>query len=200
MALQPLLILLDRDVTFTYPSSKSSLPALCDVSFTIKPGQLVVIVGANGSGKTSLVKLLTRLYNPTSGDIMVDGQPASSFKLKDLRKATVVLSQDHTLFPLSILENIGLGRPDLKLDESKVQAAAVKGGAAGLVERLDAKYATVLHPVSTKGSLGVDKNHPLHKLEDDQEKRTDVSGEQVYNTFVEYTDLSTGGERQRLVA
>ena len=165
-------------MTFTYPSSKSTRPALIDVSFTIKPGQLVVIVGANGSGKTSLVKLLTGLYQPSSGELLVDGRPVSSFKLKDLRKATAALSQEHTLFPMSIFDNIRLGQPGIELDERKVQEAAIKGGASGFVERLKGKYATVLQPVETKECLNVDKNHPLRKIYDEWEIRTDVSGEQ----------------------
>lgn len=196
-----LLTRINRDVMFTYPASKSNRPAINGVSFSIKPGQLVVIVGSNGSGKTSLVKLLTRLYDPTSGAILVDGRPVSSFQLGSLRDATALLSQDHTLFPFSILENISLGRPDAELDETKVREAAVKGGAAGFVERLEGKYETVLQPIRTKSSIGLGANHPLMKELDEMERKTDVSGEFVVSTLRAVRSFCiAGGERQRLVA
>jgi ABC-type multidrug transport system fused ATPase/permease subunit len=169
---------------FSYPESQSNRPAINDVSLSIKPGQLVVIVGANGSGKTSLTKLLTRLYNPTTGDVVIDGQPASSYKLRDLRNMTALLSQDHTLFPVSIAENIGVGWSENVDSEVQVRAAAEKGGASGVVRKLKRGLSTVLHPMQTKNSYGLANNHPLHTVLTAWEKATDVSG----------------GERQRLVA
>jgi ABC-type multidrug transport system fused ATPase/permease subunit len=143
---------------------------------TIKSGQLVVIVGANGSGKTSLTKLLTRLYDPTSGQVLVDSQPVSSYRLKDLREATALLSQDHNLFPLSIAENIATGLSQNADNDSQVRAAAEKGGARSFIQKLGAGMDTVLQPTATKGSWGLSANHPLTRVLNTWEKSTDVSG------------------------
>jgi ABC-type multidrug transport system fused ATPase/permease subunit len=175
-----------RDVTFTYPTSQSTRPAIANVSITLGAGQLVVIVGANGSGKTSLVKLLTRLHNPSSGEILIDGVRANEYRVQDLRQAISLLSQDHALFPLSIKEDIALGRPyapDVH-GEPAIAEAARKGGAEGFINKFTHKYDTVLDPVGTKGAVGLHPQHPIMKLYAKLEKTTEVSG----------------GERQRLVA
>lgn len=77
----------------------------------IPSSSLVVIVGENGSGKSSIVKLLTQLYAPTSGSILIDGVDSICYREDDLYAATALLTQDHTIFPLSISENIGIGDP-----------------------------------------------------------------------------------------
>lgn len=87
-------------VSFQYPGSTSF--ALDDVSFTIKSGQLCVILGPNGSGKSTVLKLITRLHDPTGGEITVNGLDIREWPLRDLRRATSVLFQDYTLFPLSV--------------------------------------------------------------------------------------------------
>jgi ABC-type multidrug transport system fused ATPase/permease subunit len=173
-------------VSFNYPTSQSTRPAIENVSITLGAGQLIVIVGANGSGKTSLVKLLTRLHDPSSGEIMIDGFRSDEYRVQELRRATALLSQDHALFPLSIRENIALGRPyapdthgDLAIAE-----AAQKGGADGFIRKFAQKYDTVLNPVQTKDSYGLNPQHAIMKLHAKIEKTTEVSG----------------GERQRLVA
>lgn len=112
---------------------------LKDLSFDIPASSLVVIVGANGSGKSSLVKLLCNLYNPTSGTILIDGKSANEYRKQDLRQATAVLTQDHLLFPLSISENIGIGDPsceDSSEKSERVRTAAKMGGAETVIEKL----------------------------------------------------------------
>jgi len=83
-----------KNISFSYPSSKNSTAALHNVSMNIKSGQLVVIVGANGSGKSTIIRILSRLYDPTSGQIFIDGHASSDYRINDLHQATVVLSQD----------------------------------------------------------------------------------------------------------
>jgi ABC-type multidrug transport system fused ATPase/permease subunit len=165
-----------RDLTFSYPNSQSSRPALKSVSCTLGAGQLVVIVGANGSGKTSLVKLLTRLYNPTSGSIIIDGHPSSEYHTRALRQATAVLSQDHNLFPVSITENISLGRPEYAPSRAEVEEAAKKGGAHGIISKFNDGFSTLLSPVYTKWNAELNAEHAIMKLYREIEKETEVSG------------------------
>lgn len=136
--------------------------ALNKMSFKIGAGQLCVIVGANGEGKSSILKLLTRLYDATEGEILLDGQPIQVYRLAELRSATSVLFQDFTVFPLSvsspsvlstiiiahkcerfaqIKENIIVGDPNASSDspaniDRRVQEAAALGGAADFIAKL----------------------------------------------------------------
>ncbi|KAJ7222600.1 P-loop containing nucleoside triphosphate hydrolase protein [Mycena pura] len=131
-----------RNVSFRYPGSKQEV--LRNVSFKIQQGQLCVIVGANGSGKSTILKLIARLYDPTDGSILINDQDIRTFQLPDLRRATSVLFQDYTHFPLSIKDNIGLGDPNNARDEEKIREAARLGGAADFIERLDEGFDTFL--------------------------------------------------------
>ncbi|PBK92006.1 P-loop containing nucleoside triphosphate hydrolase protein [Armillaria gallica] len=85
-----------RDVSFTYPGSQNTKPTLSNINLSVKSGQLVVIVGANGSGKTTILKLLSRFYDPSSlpDSILVDGISISRYRMADLRRATATLTQD----------------------------------------------------------------------------------------------------------
>ena len=89
-----------REVSFKYPGSNTY--ALHNTSFKIERGQLCVIVGINGSGKSTILKLIARLYDPLEGEIRINGQDIRTFRLADLRNATTVLFQDYTLFPLNV--------------------------------------------------------------------------------------------------
>ncbi|KAJ7171705.1 P-loop containing nucleoside triphosphate hydrolase protein [Mycena crocata] len=131
-----------RNVTFRYPGSTKDV--LRNVSFKILQGQLCVIVGANGSGKSTILKLIARLYDATEGQIFVNDQDIRTLKLADVRRATSVLFQDYTHFPLSIRDNIGLGDPRNAHDDEKIREAAKLGGAAEFIERLDEGFDTYL--------------------------------------------------------
>jgi ABC-type multidrug transport system fused ATPase/permease subunit len=89
-----------RQVSFKYPGSNTY--ALRNTSFIIERGQLCVIVGINGSGKSTILKLIARLYDPLEGEIRINGQDIRTLRLADLRNATTVLFQDYTLFPLNV--------------------------------------------------------------------------------------------------
>ncbi|KDR84731.1 hypothetical protein GALMADRAFT_284753 [Galerina marginata CBS 339.88] len=148
-----------RDVSFKYPGSDAY--ALHHTSFKIDRGQLCVIVGNNGSGKSTILKLIARLYDPTDGLILIDGIDIKTLRLADLRRAISVLFQDYTLFPLSIRDNIGLGDPTHASSLSKIHEAAQLGGAAPFIERLPEQYDTYLErPVAdhysspAEGSVG----------------------------------------------
>ncbi|KAG2062820.1 P-loop containing nucleoside triphosphate hydrolase protein [Suillus decipiens] len=174
-----------RNVSFNYPSAKSERDALKNISFSIKPGQLVVIVGANGSGKSTILKLLTRCYDATSGTVLFDGNPIEDYKIADLRSVTASLTQEHTIFPLSMSENIGIGSPSSSRDLDKITQAAKLAGAQDVIENFTNGYDTVLEPVQTAYLSYTGRgNEDLEKEYEKMEKTTNVSG----------------GEKQRLVA
>ncbi|KAJ7037377.1 P-loop containing nucleoside triphosphate hydrolase protein [Mycena alexandri] len=131
-----------RNVSFRYPGSKQDV--LRNVSFKIRQEQLCVIVGANGSGKSTILKLISRLHDPTEGQIFINDQDIQTLKLADLRRATSVLFQDYTHFPLSIRDNIALGDPNNAQDDDKIRQAATLGGATEFIERLDEGFDTYL--------------------------------------------------------
>ncbi|KAJ6498112.1 P-loop containing nucleoside triphosphate hydrolase protein [Mycena vitilis] len=131
-----------RNVSFRYPGSNKDV--LRNVSFKILQGQLCVIVGANGSGKSTILKLIARLYDPTEGHILINDEDIRTLKLADVRRATSVLFQDYTHFPLSIRDNIALGDPNNADDDDKIRAAATLGGATAFIERLDEGFDTYL--------------------------------------------------------
>lgn len=136
-------------------------------------------MGTNGSGKSSLIKILNRLYTPTSGTILIDGLPMSSYRISDLREATADLSQDHTLYPLSIGENIGLGLPSKIADVAEIRRAAEAGGALEFVEKFEDAFGTTLQPVYTAimgGTVSDDTESSSKKLFDKLEKSVDISG------------------------
>lgn len=165
-------------MSFNYPGSKATRSALSNVSFSVKSGQLVVIVGSNGSGKSTIVKILNNLYNPNSGEILVDGKPVNSYRINDLRQATADLSQDHTIYPLSLRENIGLGHAPYVLNADLITASAKLGGAFDFVSKLQDGFDTTLQPVQTAymGLVNEGDGHPLKELYDKLEKQVEISG------------------------
>ena len=97
-----------ENINFTYPDSKS--PLLKDISFEVKAGQTVAIVGTTGSGKTTLTKLISRLYDVSNGRILIDGNDIRTYALQSLRDQISYIEQDVFLFSTSIFDNISFGR------------------------------------------------------------------------------------------
>ncbi|KAI5990574.1 P-loop containing nucleoside triphosphate hydrolase protein [Pisolithus orientalis] len=182
-----------RNVSFNYPAAKTDRSALSSVSFTIQPGQLVIIVGSNGSGKTTILKLLSRFYDVNSGTILIDGVPIQEYRIQDLRRRFAMLTQEHDLFPLSIRENIVLGAPDGAdpgMDKPEVIAEIVQeslrlSGAEKTVNKFSEGLNTTLDPRSD-GHISFNG-------------RGDAELEKMHESFTQSTSVS-GGERQRLVA
>ena len=108
-----------NDVWFRYSDSEDSPWILKGVSFKIKPHEFVAIVGATGSGKSSIIKLLTRLYEPQQGEIKINGHDLKDISLADLRKFTGVIHQDSYIFAGDLRSNIELRRTDINLDRAK---------------------------------------------------------------------------------
>jgi ATP-binding cassette subfamily B protein len=131
-----------ENVSFRYPGSETNV--LTDVSFRLRPGQRVALVGENGAGKTTLVKLLARLYDPTSGRILLDGRDLRDYQLDDLRKQIGVIFQDYMKYEMLVAENIGFGKIEEIGNRPRVQAAAEKSLAAGMIERLPKGYEQML--------------------------------------------------------
>ena len=147
------------------------------VSFTLPASSLVVIVGENGSGKSSIVKLLTQLYAPSAGSIVIDGVDSKLYDKDALYASMALLTQDHTIFPLSIAENIGIGDTDDVNDMTKVVEAARLGGASAFIEKRANRYDEVLHPVRTWQTCRYQlPDGPLKKFSEDIERSTEVSG------------------------
>jgi ABC-type multidrug transport system fused ATPase/permease subunit len=152
---------------------------LRDVSFTIKPGQLVVIVGTNGSGKSTILKLLTGLHDCTSGQVTINGRDIADYRLESLRSATAILTQDHRTFPLSLSENIGIGNPQAVTNIRLVRESARKGGAEEFISSRANQYDTILDPMAAKltGNLFYETDDTtLNKIYKGFEKKTEISG------------------------
>lgn len=138
-----------RNVTFTYPDteraqrvSDSGESVLNSVSFKVKPGQTVAVVGQTGAGKTSLVKLINRTYDINDGQVLVDGMDVREWNLASLRSQISMIEQDIFLFSRSISENIAFGRPGATQDE--VEAAGKAAQAHDFIETFEKGYETVI--------------------------------------------------------
>jgi ATP-binding cassette, subfamily B, bacterial len=128
-----------ESVSFAYDGER---PVLQDVSFELDPGASVGVAGATGAGKTTLVSLLTRFYDPTSGRIALDGIDLCDYRLADLRNQFAIVLQEPVLFSASIAENIAYARPEAGLDE--VRAAAAAADADQFIADLPQGYDTLV--------------------------------------------------------
>jgi ATP-binding cassette subfamily B protein len=125
------------DVSFAYESGQ---PVLRGISFDAPAGTRVAVSGATGAGKTTLVSLVTRLYDPTEGTIFLDGSDIRELRLADLRAQFAVVLQQSVLFSSSIAENIAYARPDAS--EQEIVAAASVAGAHDFISTLPRAYDT----------------------------------------------------------
>ncbi len=128
-----------KDVRFSYVPEK---PVLQGFDLEVKAGQKIAIVGATGSGKTTVVNLLTRFYDIDSGSITVDGIPLNEIPRSALRRSLAIVLQDTVLFSDTIARNIAYSRPDATMEE--IVAAAESAGADRFIRRLEKGYDTVL--------------------------------------------------------
>jgi ABC-type multidrug transport system fused ATPase/permease subunit len=129
-------------VSFAYPGSDEN--AVEDISFHLEPGTKLALVGENGSGKTTIIKLLTRLYQPSKGRITLDGLDLQEFDDQTLRNRLGVIFQDFVHYQFKVGENIGVGDQGSFDDEEAWRVAAKKGMAAPFIEELPDQYQTQL--------------------------------------------------------
>ncbi|WP_371865490.1 ABC transporter transmembrane domain-containing protein [Rhizobium dioscoreae] len=127
------------DVHFSYPS-RPNRSALHGLSFSVKPGETVAIVGASGAGKSTIFSLLLRFYDPQKGHVALDGVDARDVLPDALRERIAIVPQDTTIFAASIHDNIAFGRPGASRDE--VRAAAIAAQADEFISRLEQGYDT----------------------------------------------------------
>ncbi len=130
------------DVTFTYPGT--TRPVLDRLNLRIEPGQRVALVGENGQGKTTLVKLITRLYDPSSGRILLDGVDLRDYDLEDLHREIAVIFQDFMRYEMTGRENIAMGKIEEIDNFSRLSAAARKSLADAVLHRLPRRYEQML--------------------------------------------------------
>ncbi|CAE6524067.1 unnamed protein product [Rhizoctonia solani] len=171
-----------KSVSFGYPSA--SKKALKNLSFKIEPGQLCVIVGENGCGKSTTINLINRLYDCDSGEIYIDDRPIRDYKVSTLRAAGNIMYQDYRHFPFTIKENILMGRPDSEDPATDIENAARLGGAYDFIQKLPLGFETNLEA----DGMGYPS---IACTESDQEK---------FKSFQEAEPPAklSGGERQRL--
>ncbi|MCY3669380.1 MAG: ABC transporter ATP-binding protein [Gemmatimonadetes bacterium] len=129
-----------EDVSLTYPTSDQ--PAIEGVSLTIRPGERIALVGENGSGKTTFVKLLTRLYDPTAGRIHLGGRDLREYNVETYRQRFGVIFQDYMRYHGTVAENIGYAQYERLDDLDGIAAAAEKAGLREFIETLDDGYQT----------------------------------------------------------
>ncbi|MFO0664062.1 MAG: ABC transporter ATP-binding protein [Polyangiaceae bacterium] len=144
-----------EDVGFKYPMSKDATGetwALRHVNLFIPKGQSLALVGENGAGKTTFIKLLTKLYQPTEGRILLDGKDIRAWDEQELRARFGVVFQDYNQYHLSLSENIGVGSVRHLGDVPRIERAAARGGADELVPSLEGGFEATLGRWFSKGT------------------------------------------------
>ncbi|GHH97813.1 ABC transporter ATP-binding protein [Neobacillus kokaensis] len=129
-----------RHVTFQYQKEEAAV--LNQISFNAPPGSTIGLIGATGSGKTSVIQLLSRFYEPTAGDILIDGRLIKEYSLKTLRSQIGVVLQETFLFSSTIKANISYGRPEATMEE--IIDAAKRADAHNFIMELPDGYNTML--------------------------------------------------------
>jgi len=131
-----------ENVGFSYPETEKF--AIRYLNFTLKPGEKLALVGENGAGKTTIVKLLAHLYEPTEGRILLDGIDLCEYDPEDLRREIGIIFQDYVRFMFTAAENIAVGNIIAREDRPRVEVSAHKSLADTVVETLPKKYDQML--------------------------------------------------------
>ncbi|MBV8068907.1 MAG: ABC transporter ATP-binding protein [Acidobacteriaceae bacterium] len=131
-----------QNVSFTYPGTERLV--LNHLNFRLEPGERIALIGQNGQGKTTIVKLMTRLYDPTGGRVLLDGVDLREYDIDDLSREIGVIFQDFMRYEMTARANIAVGRIEYLNDLGKIEAAAEKSLADGVIERLPRRYDQML--------------------------------------------------------
>ncbi len=131
-----------RNVSFSYPGT--TRPVVNHFNFTLNPGERVALIGENGEGKTTIVKLMTRLYDPTEGQILLDGIDLREYSLEDLYREIGVIFQDFMRYEMTARENIAVGRIDELPSTELIESAAHKSLADEVISKLEGGYDQML--------------------------------------------------------
>ncbi|HEY3738731.1 MAG TPA: ABC transporter ATP-binding protein [Bryobacteraceae bacterium] len=131
-----------RNVAFGYPDSERTV--VRNLSFRLDAGEKIALIGENGAGKTTIVKLLARLYDPIAGSILLDGVDLREYSVEDLRREIGVIFQDYMRYDMSARDNIAFGKIESADDRPRVDQAAHKSLADGVIGRLAAGYDQML--------------------------------------------------------
>jgi ATP-binding cassette subfamily B protein len=131
-----------RNVSFAYPGTTRRV--LSNFNFTLAPGERIALIGENGQGKTTVVKLITRLYDPTEGQILLDGIDLREYKLEDLHHEIGVIFQDFMRYEMTVRENISVGRAESEHSQAEIELAAHKSLAESVIDKLPGHYDQML--------------------------------------------------------
>jgi ATP-binding cassette subfamily B protein len=131
-----------ENVGFRYPGQDRW--AVRGLSFEVRAGEVLALVGENGAGKTTIVKLLTRLYDPDEGRILLDGHDLSEYALDEVRGGIGVIFQDFVRYDLSAADNIAVGRIEARADRARIEASAARGMAEAVIRRLPRGFDQVI--------------------------------------------------------
>lgn len=131
-----------RNVSFAYPGTSRAV--LKNFNMKLRPGERIALIGENGQGKTTIVKLITRLYDPTEGQILLDGIDLREYSLEDLHRHIGVIFQDFVRFEMTARENIGIGRIERANNQAELESAAHKSLADTVIGKLAGGYDQML--------------------------------------------------------
>lgn len=131
-----------RNISFAYPGQTRLV--LSDINFHLRRDERVALVGENGQGKTTIVKLLTRLYDPTAGQILLDGKDLREYDLEDLWKEIGVIFQDFMRYDMTAAENIAIGKIEERENTFRLRSAAQKSLAEQVIRKLPKSYEQIL--------------------------------------------------------